>query len=81
MLPTCERQKYIPPRTSGILAPVIPYVHAVTLGVQPTPLITRLRPQEGSESGQLSARGVELTQTPTAALQADVLTIVPTRVN
>ena len=36
---------------------------------QPTPLITRLRPQEGSESGQLSARGVEPTQTPTAALQ------------
>ena len=46
-------------------------------GVQPTPLITRLRPQEGSESGKLSARGFEPTQTPTAALQADVLTIVP----
>ena len=45
-------------------------------GVQPSPLITRLRPQEGSESGQLSARGFEPTQTPTAACQADILTIV-----
>ena len=45
--------------------------------VQPTPLITRLRPQEGSESGKLSARVFEPTQTPTAALQAEVLTIAP----
>ena len=42
--------------------------------VLPTPLITRLRPQEGSESGQLSARGFEPTHTPTTALQAYILT-------
>ena len=49
--------------------------HAHT-NCMPTPLITRLRPQEGSESGQLSARGFEPTQTPTAALQAYILTIL-----
>ena len=36
-----------------------------------------LRPQEGGESGQLSVRAFEPTQTPTAALQAYILTIVP----
>ena len=39
-----------------------------------------LRPQEGSESGQLSARGVEPTQTPTAALHpTPLLTVYPHR--
>ena len=76
MLATRDRQKLLvlsrqcPPDYYGL--------HATDAGgVQPTPLITRLRPQEGSESGQLSARGFEPTQTPSAALQADVLTIVP----
>ena len=55
--------------------PTTVYIPSAT--VQPTPLITRLRPQEGSENGQLSARGFEPTHTPTAALHADVLTIAP----
>ena len=63
---------------SGHLATTVYMPSATDAGrVQPTPLITRLRPQEGSESGQLSARGFEPTQTSTAALQAEVLTIVP----